>query len=158
MYKHKIEEIYKQGSYYTSGKINSAAPNHQLLPKRHIPQFSFLTDGPLLSHPPVTPRLHASLNFPHPRLHQNPRASLTFRPPLLPLLGTQPPAKAVSQTPLPEKYLVPLEVTTPAAPSPTLSSGSRPYREPRPRGPRFPPVRSPRTDSRSTPPGEEAPQ
>ena len=41
MYKHKIEEICKQGSYYTSGKINSAAPNYNIVvfPERQVPYY-----------------------------------------------------------------------------------------------------------------------
>lgn len=79
-------------------KLNRSKPP-ALQPIMYIPRLSFLPEGPLLTLSPRTARLHASLNsrHPHPSLHKDPRASLTFRPPPLPLLGTQPPP----QGPLP---------------------------------------------------------
>ena len=81
-------------------KYKLSGPKSPAAAQKVYSTVSILKAGPLLSHPPITPRLHASLNFHHlhPRLHQNPRASVTFRPPLLPLLGTQPPPEG----PLPD--------------------------------------------------------
>lgn len=103
---------------------NAAAPNYQPSSPSGILHV-FLSPGrpsTLLSLPPRT-RLHASLNsrHPHPNLHRNPRAFLTFCPPPFSLRGTQPSPKALSAVALPEDYLVPLEANTPAAPSPTFS-------------------------------------
>lgn len=62
---------------------------------------------------------------PHASLHEDPRAPLTFRPPPLRYRArSRPPGPS---PPRAEEYLVPLEVNTPAAPSPTLLPGSRPY-------------------------------
>lgn len=64
------------------------------------------------------------------------------------------PSKVLSAVARPEKYLVPLEGNTPAAPSPTLS---RPYPGTQATRSAVPPGCSPRSDSCLARPGEEAP-
>ena len=68
--------------------------------------------------------------------------------------ATPTPRKVLSAVARPEKYLVPLEGKTPAAPAPTLS---RPYPGTQATRSAVPPGCSPRSDSCLARPGEEAP-
>lgn len=109
---------------------NSAAPNFQPSCPSGILHV-FLSPGRPSLYSPFPRELlvckpHSTPATPTPANKKNPRASLTFRPPTFPgwaSTRSQGPLPA----PLPEKYLVPLEANTPAAPSPIASPDSRPY-------------------------------
>lgn len=139
--------------------INAAAPNHQ--PSRsggilHVflsPGWPSTLPSPenspparLTQHPPPPPRpTQESTRFSHFPASASPR--------------TGHPAAPQSPCPDPSASEVPgalrSDYSRRALPHPPRAPGLT--LEPGPRGPRFPPVRSLRSDSCSTPPGEEAP-
>lgn len=100
-------------------KYKLSGPNHQLLPKRYIPQFSF-HGWPSTLPSPGNSRLHASLNFPHPFAYTRIHVRFShFSASTSPLAGHSASRQGrLPQTPLPEKYLVPLRRLLLPRPSP----------------------------------------
>lgn len=130
------------------------------LPIRYTPRFPFSRQAlPLLSLPPRTPRLQASFNsrHPHPSQQEESTRFPHFPPSYFPLAGHPPAPRALSRplclrsTWCPWKRILPPRPPPSPPPTPGLT------REPRPRGPQFPPARSPRSDSCLAGSGEEVP-